>query len=76
MSIRKEFRVEVAKKTRRCINCDNEIEKNFSCIAFRYGSSYYSISANLCRVCILDMQEEMYHIDLDSARKKSSKKGR
>jgi riboflavin synthase alpha subunit len=59
---RKEFRVETAKKRRRCINCGDSIYKDDACLTFRYGSSSYSVSANICRVCILDNLEKMYQL--------------
>lgn len=70
----KKFVVEITKGARSCLECGRKIEKNTSCLAFKYGSSYYSVSANLCRVCILTIQEEMYQFDIDLAKKSVYKK--
>jgi len=70
----KKFVVEVTKGARGCLECGRKIEKNTSCLSFRYGTSYYSVSANLCRVCMLNIQEEMYQLDLGLAKKSAIKK--
>jgi len=70
---RKEFKVEIAKKMRNCLHCGGLIEKNEACLTFKYGESYYSITANLCRVCILEIQEEIYQINIGTIKKQYQK---
>ncbi len=70
----KKFIIDITKGTRSCLGCGRKIEKNTTCLTFKYGSSYYSVSANLCRVCILNMQEDMYHLDLEIAKNSAIKK--
>ena len=54
----KEFRMEPAIRNRNCNHCGNIIPPGEKCLRFRYGSSYYKITANLCRNCMLRMLYE------------------
>ena len=51
----KEFRMEPAIRMRVCTNCENIISPGEKCLRFKYGSSYYKITANLCRQCMTRM---------------------
>lgn len=65
----KEFKVEISEKSRKCYNCDSEIPKGEACITF-YS---YHVRANLCRVCIINMQEEIYQANIDYIIRKGTK---
>ncbi len=54
----KEFRMEPAIRHRTCLKCKNTIIPGEKCLKFRYGSSYYKVTANLCRNCMLRMVHE------------------
>lgn len=58
--MRKEVKVETAIKSRICYTCAGTIPKGEACIVFRA----YQTSANLCRVCIIDMQEQIYQANV------------
>jgi hypothetical protein len=46
------FYVEEAKKKRHCTKCKAGIKKGESCLTFRRGSGMYSVSVNMCRLCV------------------------
>jgi RNase P subunit RPR2 len=54
----KEFNMETAIRHRNCNYCGNIIPPGEKCLRFRYGSSYYKITANLCRNCMSRMLYE------------------
>ena len=54
----KEFKMEPAIRQRICTHCRNIISPGEKCLKFRYGSSYYKVTANLCRNCMLRMVHE------------------
>ena len=51
----KSFQYQVALRDRVCDNCRLTIYKGERCLRFTYGSSYYKVTANLCRTCMLNM---------------------
>lgn len=51
----KTFEMQTAIRSRQCTKCRNTIFPGEECLRFKYGSSYYTITANLCRICMLTM---------------------
>lgn len=57
----KEFRIEVAKRKRKCLHCNSEIEKGETCLVFCFYGRL-TVKVNICKVCLNQLNKELYHM--------------
>lgn len=71
MSQFKQFKVEIAQRRRLCHNCGDAIPRGEACLKFNYlGTGVQSVNANLCRSCLVNIQEEIYQTNMGVLKRK------
>ena len=72
MSQYKCFKVEVAQRRRICLHCGEAIPKGEACLKFTFNgrSGPQSVNANICRSCLVNIQEEIYQTNMGTLKNK------